>query len=323
MKILVTGADGFIGSHLVELLLKKKHKVFALSLYNSFNDSGWLNGLKHKNLRIIFGDIRDQQFCENISKNVDVIFNLAALISIPYSYNSIESFIQTNVLGTYNICNAAKKNKVKKIIQLSTSEVYGTAQYIPIDEEHPKVPQSPYSASKISSDAIAQSFFYSFGLNIVIARPFNTFGPRQSLRAVIPTIICQTLDNKKIELGNINSRRDFTYVLDTCEGLYSLINKKIKPGEVFNIGSKKHFSIKDVLNIIKKKIKNTPPVFIDKTRLRPKNSEVDLLSCNYTKLSKVTGFKPKINFERGLELTIEWFKKNKNLYRDLHNKYNV
>tara|TARA_A100001015_G_scaffold317358_1_gene434115 strand:+ start:1500 stop:2471 length:972 start_codon:yes stop_codon:yes gene_type:complete len=323
MKILVTGADGFIGSHLVELLLKKKHKVFALSMYNSFSDFGWLNGLNNKNLKIISGDIRDQEFCFKISKKIDVIFNLAALVSIPYSYNSIESFLQTNILGTYNICLSAKKNKVKRLIQISTSEVYGTAQYVPINEKHPKVAQSPYSASKISSDAIAQSFFHSFGLDVVIARPFNTFGPRQSLRAVIPTIISQALSKKKIVLGNINSRRDFTYVLDTCEGLYSLINKRAKSGEVFNIGSKKHYSIKDVIKIIKKKVKNFPIIEIQKKRIRPKNSEVDLLSCDFRKINRATGFKPKIDFERGIELTIDWFDKNRHLYRDLHNKYNI
>ena len=323
MKILVTGADGFIGSHLVELLLKKKHIVFALCMYNSFNDHGWLNGLKNKNLKIISGDIRDQDFCLKISKKIDVIFNLAALISIPYSYNSTESFLQTNILGTYNICLSAKKNKVNRLIQLSTSEVYGTAKYIPIDEKHPKVAQSPYSASKISADAIAQSFYHSFDLDVVIARPFNTFGPRQSLRAVIPTIISQSLSNEKIVLGNINSRRDFTYVLDTCEGLYSLINKRAKSGEVFNIGSKKHYSIKNVIKIVKKKIQNFPTIEIDKKRIRPKNSEVDLLSCDFKKINKATGFKPKINFEKGIELTIDWFKEYKHLYRDLYNKYNI
>tara|TARA_Y100000590_G_scaffold465312_2_gene637263 strand:- start:74 stop:1042 length:969 start_codon:yes stop_codon:yes gene_type:complete len=322
MKILVTGADGFIGSHLVEYLLDKKHKVIALCLYNSYNNYGWLNGIRNKNLKIVSGDIRDQNFCLEISKNVDFIFNLAALISIPYSYSSPESFLQTNIVGTYNICLASKKNKIKRLVQISTSEVYGTAQYIPIDEDHPKVPQSPYSASKISSDAIAQSFFYSFDLDVVIARPFNTFGPRQSLRAVIPTIIIQSLENKKIILGNIYSRRDFTYVSDTCDGIYSLIKKSVKSGEVYNIGSKKHYSIKEVLDLVKNKIKNSPRLLIQNKRIRPKNSEVDLLSCDYRKIKKATGFKPKLNFVQGLELTINWFKKNRHLYKD-GNKYNI
>ena len=197
MKILITGADGFIGSHLTELLLKKKYKIRALSLYNSFDYNGWLENIKHKNLEIVKGDIRDSAFCEMLTKNIDIVINLAALISIPYSYGSVESFVDTNIKGILNICLACKKNKVKKLVQFSTSEVYGSAKYTPIDEEHPLQPQSPYSATKIGSDALALSFHNSYDLNVTVARPFNTYGPRQSQRAIIPTIISQIMSGKK------------------------------------------------------------------------------------------------------------------------------
>ena len=240
-KILVTGSEGFIGSHLVEQLLKNKNnQVTAMVYYNSFNSVWWLKDIKHKyknNLKIIFGDICDQKFCIDSSKNKDVIYHLAALISIPYSYNAPQSFINTNIIGTFNICYSAKVNNVKKLIFLSTSEVYGTAKYVPIDEKHPLQPQSPYSASKIGAEAMALSFFKSFNLPLIIVRPFNTFGPRQSLRAIIPTIILQSLNKKKfIKIGNLKPTRDLNYVKDTCLALIKIENAKIPFGEIINVG---------------------------------------------------------------------------------------
>lgn len=310
MKILVTGADGFIGSHLVELLLKKKHKVFALSMYNSFSDFGWLNGLNNKNLKIISGDIRDQEFCFKISKKIDVIFNLAALVSIPYSYNSIESFLQTNILGTYNICLSAKKNKVKRLIQISTSEVYGTAQYVPIDEKHILQPQSPYSASKISAEGIFRSFYYSYNLPVVILRLFNTFGPRQSIRAVIPKIISQVLSNdKNIILGDTKPTRDFNFITDTCKAIECSI-KKTKIGEIYNYGSGKEISIKKIVGLILKISGKNKKILQNKKNLRPKKSEVYRLLCDNKKFKKITGFKPQLDLLSGLKQTIDWYRKN-------------
>jgi len=217
-KILITGADGFIGSHLTEMLLKENNKIKALSYYNSFNFWGWLDNIpKNKNLEIISGDIRDPHFCKEITKDIDIIFHLAALIAIPYSYIAPDSYVDTNIKGTLNICQSAKENQVKRIIHTSTSEVYGTAKYVPIDENHPLQAQSPYSASKIGADSMAISFYNSFNLPISIARPFNTYGPRQSARAIIPTIITQIASGKKqIKLGDLSPTRDFNYVEDTC-----------------------------------------------------------------------------------------------------------
>lgn len=215
MRVLVTGADGFIGSHLTEMLLKENYQVTALSYYNSFNNWGWLEGIEHPNLNIVSGDVRDPFFCKTITKDIDIIFHLAALIAIPYSYVAPDSYIDTNVKGTLNICQAAKENNVKRILITSTSEVYGTAKYVPIDEEHPKQPQSPYSASKIGSDMLAMSFYNSFNLPVVIVRPFNTYGPRQSARAIIPTIISQIADGiTELKLGDLTPTRDFNFVKD-------------------------------------------------------------------------------------------------------------
>ncbi len=322
MNILITGADGFIGSHLVDYLIKKNHKITALSYYNSFNNLGWLNGKKNKNLKILSGDIRDQDYCLKITKNKDVIFNLAAIISIPYSYLSYQNCFETNTQGAYNICLGALKNKVAKVIQLSTSEVYGTAEYTPIDENHPKKAQSPYSASKIASDAIADSFHYTYDMDITIARPFNTYGPRQSLRAIIPTIITQMINNKVVKLGNISTKRDFTHVTDTCRGLYLLMKSKRTKGEVFNIGSTKYYSIKQIFDTLKSVTGSNVKLEIDKKRFRPDNSEVQILSCNYNKLKKVTGFAPQISFKDGLRETVKWFRDNPNIY-SRHNIYNI
>tara|TARA_B100000609_G_C17164809_1_gene408272 strand:- start:62 stop:1033 length:972 start_codon:yes stop_codon:yes gene_type:complete len=323
MNILVTGAGGFIGSHLVELLLHKRHKVIALTHYKSENYNSWLSSINNKNLKIVSGNVKDQDFCNRISKKVDIIFNLAAIISIPYSYISIENTFDTNVWGAMNICLAAQKNKVKKVIQMSTSEVYGTAEYTPIDELHPKKPQSPYSASKIAADALVQSFYHSFDLDVVIARPFNTYGPRQSQRAIIPTIISQLVSGKKyIKLGNINTHRDFTFVEDTCSALYCLMMAKKTKGEIFNIGSQNVYSIKETLDIIQKKLNTSCKIILDKKRIRPENSEVFLLSADYKKLKKLTKYKPKYNFKKGIEKTINWFLKNENFIKSA-NKYHI
>ena len=256
-NIFITGSEGFIGSHLVELLVKKKFKVKALVQYNSFNSWGWLETLDKKILKkieIVLGDVRDLNEMISNTKNQDAIIHLAALIGIPYSYISPKNYIETNCVGTLNIMQAARINKIKKIIHTSTSEVYGTAKYVPMDENHPINAQSPYSASKISADHIAQSFYNSFNLPVVVLRPFNTFGPRQSLRAVIPTIFGQALNEKKINVGNLKPTRDFNYVEDIVNGFYLTLKSKNKKifGEVINLGTGYEVSIKNLLNIIEK-----------------------------------------------------------------------
>jgi NAD dependent epimerase/dehydratase len=318
ITVLVTGADGFIGSHLVEQLLsKKKYKIIALSLYNSFNDIGWLKQVKkNKNLKIIRGNIEDLNYCIKITNKIDIIFHLASLIAIPYSYHAPSSYINTNIIGTFNVMEAALKNKVKRIIHVSTSEVYGTAIYSPIDENHPLQPQSPYSASKISADALVKSYINSFNLPAIIARPFNTYGPRQSARAVIPSIIIQMLNSKKnLNLGSLLPIRDFNYVSDTCEGMILLSGLGNKyNGEVFNIGSGKSISIGELYKLIQmsyfKNIKKK--IISDKIRFRPKNSEVYLLKCDNKKILKL-GFKNKIDLKIGLKKTIDWFRASDNL----------
>lgn len=326
-KILITGADGFIGSHLTEFFLKKKYDVNVLVQYNSFGHNGWLDTieLKKKRLKIFSGDIRDHNYCLKITKNIDFIINLAALISIPYSYQSVSSFLDTNLKGTMNICEAALVNKVKKIIQFSTSEVYGSAIYKPIDENHPLQPQSPYSASKIASDSIALSYFYSYNLGVTIARPFNTYGPRQSSRAIIPTIINQMLlKKKKINLGNIKSKRDFLYVGDLCEAIFLLVkNYKKFNGQTFNIGSQNFISIKNLFKKIRSNFNHTCRINTQKKRLRPIKSEVNELYCNSNKIKKLLKFRPVVNLPKGLSLTIDWYKINFNhfLLNTKKNKY--
>ena len=252
-KILVTGADGFIGSHLTEMLHNRGHSIKALSQYNSFNNWGWLEDVSCLDeIEVISGDIRDAHFCKEITQDIDIIYHLAALIAIPYSYVAPDSYVETNIKGTLNICQAAKENGNIKIIHTSTSEVYGTAKYVPIDEGHPLQPQSPYSASKIGADAMAMSFHNAFELPLIIARPFNTYGPRQSARAVIPTIISQiAAGSKQIKLGDLSPTRDFNYVEDTCRGLLSLSESPDVIGEVVNIGSNSEVSILDMLELIK------------------------------------------------------------------------
>lgn len=324
MKILVTGADGFIGSHLTEMLLADGYHVRALSFYNSFNNWGWLEQVKHENLEIVSGDIRDSNFCREIVKDVDIIYHLAALIAIPYSYIAPDSYVDTNVKGTLNICQAAKDFGVKKIIVTSTSEVYGTALYTPIDEEHPKQPQSPYSASKIGADMMALSFYNSFGLPVVIARPFNTYGPRQSARAIIPTIITQIASGIiELKVGDLSPTRDFNYVKDTCRGFIELANCEAAIGQEVNIASNFEVSIKDTLEMIAR-IMNRDVSFIeDSQRIRPSQSEVFRLWGDNSKIKLLTGFEPQFNLEQGLEETIKWFLKEENLKNYKPNIYNV
>jgi NAD dependent epimerase/dehydratase len=324
LKILVTGADGFIGSHLVEMLLKAGHNVKALSYYNSFNYWGWLEGIQSPELTVVSGDVRDFNYCLSITEGIDIVFHLAALIAIPYSYIAPESYIDTNIKGTSNICLAANINKVKRIIHTSTSEVYGTARYVPIDEEHPLQPQSPYSASKIGADAIALSYFNSHSMPIVIARPFNTYGPRQSARAVIPTIITQLANGyKKIKLGDTTPTRDLNFVKDTCNGFIKLAETPNIEGQVINIGSNYEVSVLEVFETINRLMGTNAEIENDPLRVRPANSEVFRLWCNNEKIIKLTGFKPEYTIESGLKETIEWFKIKENLSKYKSQIYNV
>lgn len=325
-RVLVTGADGFIGSHLVELLVKQGYKVRALSLYNSFNFWGWLESVEClKNIEVVTGDIRDPFLCDEITKEIDIIFHLAALIAIPYSYSAPHSYVETNVNGTLNICKSAIKNKVSRVLHTSTSEVYGTAKYVPIDEKHPLQPQSPYSASKIGADAMAMSFYLSFNLPVTIARPFNTFGPRQSARAVIPTIISQIASGKKsIELGDTTPTRDFNFVKDTCLGMLQLATSEKTIGQTVNIGSNREYSIEETFNMIKKIMKKEEVLLIkDEKRIRPENSEVHRLWCDNSLIQGLTGFAPKHSFEDGLKETVDWFLDPTNLKRYKTDIYNV
>jgi len=323
--VLVTGADGFIGSHLTEELVRKGAKVKALSQYNSFNNWGWLEQVSCLNdIEVLSGDIRDPHYCKHITKGVDVVFHLAALIAIPYSYIAPTSYVDTNVTGTLNICQAALDNGCERIIHTSTSEVYGTAQYVPIDEKHPLQPQSPYSASKIGADNMAMSFFNAFDLPLTIARPFNTYGPRQSARAVIPTIISQIANGtKEIKVGDLSPTRDFNYVLDTCTGFIALAESDKTVGETFNIGSNFEISIQDTFELIKKIMQSDVDFVVDPQRIRPGKSEVQRLWCNNSKINELTGFKPDFTIEAGLKETIDWFINKENLKHYKSNIYNV
>ncbi len=324
MKVLVTGADGFIGSHLTEMLLKEGHQVKALSQYNSFNYWGWLDDISHPNLEVLSGDVRDPHYCKHISKGIDVIYHLAALIAIPYSYVAPDSYVDTNVKGTLNICQAAKENGVKRVLVTSTSEVYGTALYVPIDEKHPKQPQSPYSASKIGADAMAMSFFNAFELPVTIVRPFNTYGPRQSARAIIPTIISQIAGGaKQIKLGDLTPTRDFNFVKDTCRGFIQLASCQEAIGEEVNIASNYEISMRDTLELIAKIMKSDVQFVEDEQRLRPAKSEVFRLWGDNTKIKALTGFEPEYSIEKGLTETINWFVKPENLAKYKAGIYNL
>ena len=324
--ILVTGADGFIGSHLTEMLIKHgAKKVRALSYYNSFNHWGWLEDLDClEDIEVVTGDVRDPHYCKRITKGVDIIFHLAALIAIPYSYLAPDSYVDTNIKGTLNICQAALENGCKRVIHTSTSEVYGTARYVPIDEKHPLQPQSPYSASKIGADAMAKSFYHAFDLPLTIARPFNTYGPRQSARAVIPTIITQIASGKKqIKLGNLKPTRDLSYVEDTCQGLIALAECEKAIGETVNIGSNFEISIGDVMGLIKEIMQSDVEVIAHNARFRPEQSEVYRLWCDNTKIHDLAGFVPKYTIREGLEKTIAWFTNPENLKKYKTNIYNL
>ena len=320
MKILVTGAEGFIGSHLVELLLKKKFKVKALVLYNSFNSWGWLENLNSKlknNLEVVLGDIRDKENFEDLSKGVDIIINMAALIGIPYSYKASRSYIETNVIGSLNVLNSALKNNISQVIQISTSEVYGTPKKVPITENFPYNAQSPYAASKIAADQLSLSFYRSFNLPVSIIRPFNTYGPRQSARAIIPTIITQALKNKKIKLGSVYPKRDLMYVEDTVRGICAAINNKKNYGQVINLGTGYEISIKNLVEKISKLLGFKIEYQTQTNRKRPKKSEVDRLLASNKKAKKLLNWKPKYSKAKGLDdglrQTLNWFKEEKNL----------
>jgi len=321
---LVTGADGFIGSHLVEAMLKRGRKVRALAFYNSFNTWGWLEDIRSPDLEVVCGDVRDPNFCREITKGVDTVFHLAALIAIPYSYVAPDSYVDTNVKGTLNICQAARDNACRRVLVTSTSEVYGTAQYVPIDEKHPKQPQSPYSATKIGADAIAMSFFNAFALPVTIVRPFNTYGPRQSARAIIPTIITQIANGKReIKLGDLTPTRDFNFVRDTAEGFCRLAECDAAVGREVNVCSNYEISMRDTLNLIAK-IMGADVTFVeDAQRLRPAKSEVFRLWGDNALMKELTGFTPKYSIEAGLRETVKWFTDPENLKRYKADIYNV
>ena len=325
-NIFVTGSEGFIGSHLVEKLVMSGFNVKALVQYNSFSSFGWLDFSDVLgDINVQLGDVRDLSHMQDLIKGSDIVVHLASLIAIPYSYRASKSYIDTNVGGTLNIMESCKQSNVGKIIHISTSEVYGSARYVPIDENHPLQAQSPYSASKIGADAIASSFHKSFNLPLTIARPFNTFGPRQSSRAVIPTIISQLLNGaENIKLGSLSPIRDFNYVSDTCDGIMSLISDNSNlVGETFNIGSGKGVDIKELVNIIGNLIGTSPKIKCDENRIRPRDSEVDRLICNNEKIRKMVGFSPKYSLKEGLSETIEWMKNPDNLKRYKTDIYNV
>jgi len=316
-KVLVTGAGGFIGSHLAERLVDEGCKVKAFVRYNSRNFWGWLETSQYKEkMEIIAGDIRDYDSVKDAMENVAVVFHLAALIGIPYSYISPLAYVKTNVEGTYNVLQAARDLGVKKIIHTSTSEVYGTAKFVPITEEHSINPQSPYSASKAAADYLALSYHRSFGLPVTIIRPFNTYGPRQSARAVIPTIISQILSGeKKVKLGSIHPTRDLTFVKDTVEGFMAIAESDKSTGEVINIGKNSEISIKNLAKLIAELIKVKIEIALENARVRPEKSEVERLRTDTKKAKELLGWSSKYSLEAGLKETIAWFKKNLNLYK--------
>ena len=319
----MTGADGFIGSHLVELLLAEGYSVRALSQYNSFNYWGWLDDIRHPRLEVVCGDVRDPNYCRHITRGCDTVLHLAALIAIPYSYTAPDSYVDTNIRGTLNICQAARDEGVRRIVVTSTSEVYGTAQYVPIDEKHPRQPQSPYSATKIGADAIAKSFFNAFGLPVVIARPFNTYGPRQSARAIIPTIITQIANGAtEIKVGDLTPTRDFNYVRDTCRGFLALARAEGIDGEEINICTGTEISMADTLQLIADLMGANVQWIQDEQRLRPSKSEVFRLLGDNTKIKQLTDWQPTYSLRDGLTETIKWFSDPSNLAKYKSGIYN-
>lgn len=323
-KAAVTGADGFIGSHLTETLLEQGYHVRALAQYNSFNNWGWLEQVKHPNLEIVTGDVRDPNFCREFAKGVDVMFHLAALIAIPYSYIAPDSYIDTNVKGTLNICQACRDEGVGRLLVTSTSEVYGTARYAPIDEKHPKQPQSPYSASKIGADAIAMSFHNAFDLPLTIVRPFNTYGPRQSARAIIPTIISQIASGERvIKVGDLTPTRDFNFVKDTCRGFVAIAESPLTIGREINISTGTEISMQQTLDTIASLMGADVEWQRDPARIRPASSEVFRLCGDNSVIRELTGWQPQVSLEEGLKQTIEWFSDPKNLAMYKPGIYNV
>lgn len=326
-KVLVTGADGFIGSYLVEKLIEEGADVKAFVFYNSFNSWGWLENLsksKLEKVEIFSGDIRDPNGVRTAMEGCQIVFHLAALIAIPYSYHSPDSYVDTNVKGTLNIVQAARILKVKRVLVTSTSEVYGTAKYVPIDENHPRQPQSPYSASKIGADSIAESFYRSFDLPLTIVRPFNTYGPRQSARAIIPTIITQLLAGQtEIKLGDLSPTRDLLFVKDTVNGFLEIAKSSSLIGHDCNIATNSEISMKDLAEEIIKQINPNARVVIDKLRLRPQKSEVFRLFGSNNKILKNTNWELKYTFSQGIKETIEWFSKTKNIIHYKNDIYNI
>ena len=330
-RILITGADGFIGSHLTEALIRQGHNVRAFMLYNSFNSWGWLDhcgeDVKGK-FEVFSGDIRDPHGVKEAMKNCDVVLHLAALIAIPYSYHSPDTYVDTNIKGTLNVLQAARELGVQRVIHTSTSEVYGTARFVPITEEHPLQGQSPYSATKIAADQLAYSFYASFGLPVVIARPFNTYGPRQSARAVIPAIITQIASGqRRIKLGAVSPTRDFNYVQDTVAGFIAALNSEQGLGEVVNFGSNFEISIGDTARLIAETMNIEIEIITDEARLRPENSEVERLWADNTKARQLFGWQPSYGgregFKRGLAETAAWFKNPANLTNYKTERYNI
>ena len=326
-KILVTGADGFIGSHLVEMLVRDGYRVKAFVYYNSFNSWGWLEALPKgilEQIEVFSGDIRDANGVRVAMQGCDVVFHLAALIAIPFSYHSPDSYIDTNVKGTLNVIQAARDLNIERVLVTSTSEVYGTAQYIPIDEKHPRQPQSPYSASKIGADCIAESFYRSFDLPITIVRPFNTFGPRQSARAIIPTIITQLLNGvQELKLGDLTPTRDLLYVKDTAKGFLEIAKSDKLIGEDCNIATQSEISIADLANELIRQINPSALIKEDAQRIRPQKSEVFRLYGSNEKILKYTNWKINYSFEQGLAETIAWFRDPENLKKYKHEVYNI
>ncbi len=323
-KVLVTGADGFIGSHLTESLLERGYEVKAFAFYNSFNTWGWLDSFpkdKQKEIEVFTGDIRDPNGVREAMKGVDTVFHLAALIAIPFSYHSPDSYVDTNIKGTLNVLQAARNLGTGRVLVTSTSEVYGTAQYVPIDEKHPYQGQSPYSATKIGADRLAESFYRSFQMPISIVRPFNTFGPRQSARAVIPTIISQLLAGKEeIQLGSLTPTRDFNYVKDTAAGFIAIAESGKTIGEEINIATQQEISIGDLAKEIISQINPKAKVVCDEQRLRPEKSEVNRLLGSNQKIKELTDWKQQYTFAQGIAETIAWMRENLNAYKtDIYN----
>ncbi|MCM1152137.1 MAG: NAD-dependent 4,6-dehydratase LegB [Muribaculum sp.] len=322
-KLLVTGADGFIGSHLTQTLLAEGYEVRALAQYNSFNNWGWLEGITAPNLEVVCGDVRDPNYCRAIMKGCDTVFHLAALIAIPYSYVAPDSYIDTNIKGTLNICQAARDADVERVLVTSTSEVYGTALYVPIDEKHPRQPQSPYSASKIGADAIAMSFYNAFSLPVTIVRPFNTYGPRQSARAIIPTIITQIADGKRnIKVGDLTPTRDFNYVEDTARGFLEIARSADTIGREVNIATGKEVTMRQTLDTIADIMGEKVTWERDEQRIRPAKSEVFRLLGDNTLIESLTPWRPRYTLREGLEKTVEWFTNPDNLRRYKSDIYN-